>query len=184
MFNENSFDTGELNTAPPPSINIRPAQANDVEMILAMHQRLSADSIYKRYHSPRQPTRGEIEQICALSGKNGRVLAATIPGQTPLVVGMAYYVVTGQDAAETAFLVEDNYQGQGIGKRLVKHLKEQAVAQGIRFFDADVLSSNRPMIHLLRHAGQLVHNRTDYATSEIQVQLLPSSRSADETLHP
>lgn len=153
------------------SIVIRPVQPNDVELIMEMHQRLSSDSLYRRYHGPRIPPRPEIEQICRLDGENGRAVVAATYDQKPAVVGIAYYVVSGQGVADTAFLVEDGYQGLGIGKRLMQQLSNLAQAQGICFFDAHVLPSNRPMIRLLRHSGQLVQNVSSYGARDMRVQL-------------
>lgn len=153
------------------NVIIRPGRSDDGDLILEMHQRLSDDSLYKRYHIPRRPTRQEIAKMCRLGGENGRLLVAAIPGRSPMIIGMAYYILGSEAAADTAFLVEDRFQGLGIGKRLLKALKQQAVGQGVQFFDAHVLPSNRPMIHLLRQSGQLVTNTVSYGACEIRVRL-------------
>lgn len=154
----------------PSDIVIRSGQPEDVELILEMHQRLSEESLYKRYHTPRLPSRAEIREMCQLNGGNGRLFVAVIPGRRPQIVGMAYYVLSGE-AADTAFLVEDSFQGQGIGKRLIQALARQAVAQGVRFFDAHILPSNRSMVHLLLQVGQLVYSKLDYGSRELRVQI-------------
>jgi GNAT superfamily N-acetyltransferase len=151
-------------------IIIRAGRPEDKELIWEMHQRLSDDSLYSRYHSPRIPTKKEIAKICELKPENGRLLVATIPSKRTQIVGMAYYVLSGE-TAEAALLVEDSFQGQGIGKQLLKTLARQALAQGIRFFDAYVLPSNRTMMYLLYQVGQLVYNKLDYGTREIRISL-------------
>jgi ribosomal protein S18 acetylase RimI-like enzyme len=158
-------------TAAPASLTIRPAQNNDIDLILEMHQRLSDDSLYNRYHIARIPSRKEIERIIDLEGENGRVMVAAILGAKPKIVGLAYYVVTGQDTAETAFLVEDMYQGQGIGGWLMEALTRSAATQEICFFDARVLPSNQPMIHLLHRSGQLVYKKKDYGAFEMRLDI-------------
>lgn len=157
--------------ARPSAVALRPARLDDVEAIMAMHQRLSADSIYSRYHSPRLPSREEIARIAGLDGDGGLALVAVLPGRSGEVVGLAYYVVTGQKLAEVAFLVEDAYQGQGIGKRLVEALSRAAVAHGVCFFDAYVLAANRPMQHLLQQRGRLVGQRRDFSALEMRLEL-------------
>lgn len=153
------------------SLIFRPAQADDVELIVEMHQRLSEETIYNRYHYPRVPAWQEIAQICRLADGNGRAIVAATGGKKPAIVGMAYYIISGLEIAEMALLVEDRFQGQGIGTRLLHQLTELAVAQGICFFDAYVLPSNKPMIHLLHSTGPVVHNRLDYGAREMRVQL-------------
>ena len=154
----------------PSDIVIRPGEPGDVDLILEMHERLSDESLYKRYHAPRRPTREEVARICALNEENGRLLVAVIPGRRSQIVGMAYYVLTG-DSADTAFLVEDSFQGMGIGKRLVRALVRQAITQGVHYFDAHVLPSNRSMIHLLLQAGKLVYNRLDFGARDLRVEI-------------
>jgi len=153
-------------------IEIRPATAVDVDLVWQLHQHLSSDSIYKRYHSPRVPSRAEMAQMCGLHGENGRSFIAIAPGKAK-IVGMAYYITqsANPETAEVALLVADAFQGQGIGKRLMKHLVEQAIKQGIRFFDAYVLSSNGSMIHLLNSSGRLIENHLSYGAREMRVQL-------------
>lgn len=153
-------------------IDIRPATAVDVDLIWQLHQQLSADSIYKRYHSPRVPTRAEMAEMCGLYEENGRSFIAIAPGKAD-IVGLAYYIIKpdNPDTAEVALLVADAFQGRGIGRRLMKHLVAQAITHNIRFFDAYVLPSNRPMIHLLNSSGQLIENRLTYGAREMRVQI-------------
>lgn len=152
-------------------IVIRPGHPDDVDRIMEMHSRLSAMSLYKRYHSPWQPKRANIAWVCHLTGANGRLLVAELPGKQPRIVGTAYYVTSGDGAAEAAFLVEDAFQAQGIGKQLAQRLSQLAVAQGICFFDAYVLTTNRPMIHIIHLMGDLIHNKLDYGSYEMRVKL-------------
>ena len=111
-------------------------------------------------------------QISALKGIFGRSFIA-ITRDTGKIAGMAYYVTqsANPETAEPALLVADAFQGQGIGKRLLNHLREQAIAQGIRFFDALVLPSNGSMIHLLSSSGRLIEDRLSYGAREMRVQL-------------
>ena len=153
------------------SLIFRPIQMEDVELILAMHQRSSERTIYSRYHSPRVPTRHEVSQICQLDGQNGRAVVATTSGKKPTIVGLAYYINADSETAEIALLVEDRYQGQGVGKQLLHQLRDLAIAQGICFFEAFVLPTNKPMFHLLYQTGQVVQNKLVYGAREIRIQL-------------
>lgn len=152
-------------------IIIRPGTVEDVDLIMAMHDRLSEASLHKRYHRPWRPSRENMAWVCRLHGENGRLLVAELPGRRPRIVGMAYYVTANQKTAEAAFLVEDRFQGQGVGKQLVQALAQQAVAQGICFFDAFVLISNRTMIHLLEKTGQLIHQKLDMGAYDMRIEL-------------
>jgi GNAT superfamily N-acetyltransferase len=158
-------------STPPASVIIRPAELDDVEPILEMHERLSSDTLYNRYHANRLPSQSEIEHIVQLNGQNGRSFVAAIPGKRPKIVGLALYIITEQGTAETAFLVEDLYQGQGIGRRLMQALSQAATKEDICILNARVLRSNRPMMHLLYTSGQLIDKKSDYGALELQVDI-------------
>ena len=153
------------------SLIFRSIQIDDVDLIIEMHKRSSERTIFSRYHSPRIPTRQEITQICQLEGKNGRAVVAAIAGKKPRVVGMAYYINVDVETAEVALLVEDSFQGQGVGKRLLCWLTELALAQGIVFFEAFVLPTNKPALHLLQQMGRVVQNKLVYGARELQIEL-------------
>ena len=153
------------------SLIFRSVQIDDVDLIIEMHERSSERTIFSRYHSPRIPTRQEITQICQLEGKNGRAVVAAIAGKKPQVVGMAYYINVDVETAEVALLVEDSFQGQGVGKRLLCWLTELALAQGIVFFEAFVLPTNKPALHLLQQMGRVVQNKLVYGARELQIEL-------------
>lgn len=154
------------------ALTFRAIEPDDVEMIVELHRRSSAKTIFSRYHSPRLPTRQEIAQICHLADEgNGRAIVVTTGSTRAEVVALAYYIASGANAAEVALLVEDRYQGQGIGGRLLEQLTELAIRQGICFFEAYVLPTNKPMLHLLHKTGMVVQNRLDYGAREIQLQL-------------
>lgn len=158
-------------TAAQSAVSIRPVHLDDAEQILAMHRRLSNDSLYNRYHIARIPTMQEIKRIIELDGEDGRVLVATVSDRVPKIIGMAFYVVTEEGTAETAFLVEDLYQGQGIGRRLMNALSQAAMAESICVFDSRVLPSNKPMLHLLYQSGRLVHKKRDYGAVEVRTDI-------------
>ena len=162
---------GQTISPKPSSLIFRSVQVDDVALIIEMHERSSERTIFSRYHSPRIPTRQEITQICQLDGKNGRAVVAAIAGKNPRVVGMAYYINVDIKTAEAALLVEDSFQGQGVGKRLLCWLTELALAQGIVFFEAFVLPTNKPALHLLQQVGRVVQNKLVYGARELQIEL-------------
>jgi GNAT superfamily N-acetyltransferase len=51
--------------------------------------------------------------------------------------------------AEVAFAVVDKYQGQGLGKTLMRHLVSIARDAGLR----ELLSDNKPMLRVFQKCG-------------------------------
>jgi RimJ/RimL family protein N-acetyltransferase len=84
----------------------------------------------------------------------------------PAIVGGGRYIVVQPGRAEVAFTVIDQYQGQGIGAALVRHVVANARAAGLQELIAEVLPENIPMLTVFercgcpmrtRHEGQVVH---------------------------
>ena len=161
-----------------PSPVIQNTQQDDVQVLLNMHQQLSKETLFKRYQSSRTPRRSEIEQICRLNGDNsrlgkGRSFVIVLPGEERQIVGIGFYVINGNApiTAGIAILVADAYQGQGLGRKMMNHMVDSALVQGVRFFEADMLTSNRCMCHLLMSSGKLVENHISYGSVEMRVQI-------------
>jgi RimJ/RimL family protein N-acetyltransferase len=66
--------------------------------------------------------------------------------------------------AEVAFLIDDSYQGVGIGSRIFKHLAVIARAAGTVKFEAEILPSNEGMLRLFTRSG-LPMSRTAFRDS-------------------
>ena len=87
-------------------------------------------------------------------------------------MGLARFV-RDEDApeAEIAFEVVDEWQGRGIGRRLVAELARLAREQGILRLRADVDRSNGPALALVRSLGDVVSQRPEGAAVELVVRL-------------
>ena len=74
---------------------------------------------------------------------------------TDVPVGGASYVRSASDRAlaDISFLIEDEFQGRGLGTLLMGALAIAARRNGIARFCADVLAENAPMRAILAHAG-------------------------------
>jgi acetyltransferase len=57
------------------------------------------------------------------------------------------------ETAEFAVAVADAWQGRGVGERLLRGLIAVAAQRGLRWFEGDVLESNRGMRALARKLG-------------------------------
>jgi L-amino acid N-acyltransferase YncA len=172
-------------TAVPPmlydtAVTIRPARPDDVQAILDMHRRLSSNSLYLRYLVPYLPdyVPAHLRAVCRQSPQQGATLVAVHEGQ---VIGFGYYIIKPEqpDTAEPALLIEDQFQGQGIGKRLLNQLITAARAQGVIFFDALTHNTNQRMLRLLNRSGQQVGRQRDGS----HVAILLSLKNDTPTRH-
>jgi GNAT superfamily N-acetyltransferase len=102
----------------------------------------------------------------------GREAVAAFDGESGRTVGIARFV-RDADApeAEIAFEVVDDWQGRGIGKRLVADLAALARAQGILRLRALVAHGNAPALRLVRGLGDVLVHRYEGGEVELVVRL-------------
>ena len=161
---------------------IRPICLEDAPRLLEMHQRLSPDSIYYRYLNPYRPTLNDMRRLEGIHGRNGSVLVAAEKGSQEHIVGMACYVYesagngekTGQaKTAEWAILVEDAFQGRGVGSMLLHCLILQAIADNVRTLHAETHPDNRKVMRLIGHTNMPIECKMAGGVREVDLQLEP-----------
>jgi GNAT superfamily N-acetyltransferase len=105
-------------------------------------------------------------------GRCGREAVAAVDAVTGRAVGVARFVRdAGAPEAEIAFEVVDEWQGRGVGTRLVGELARLAREQGILRLRAVVDRSNVPALALTRSLGDVVSQRSEGAAVELGVRL-------------
>jgi RimJ/RimL family protein N-acetyltransferase len=154
------------------SIRIRPIRPDDGHKLQRLHRRLSDSTVYQRFHGPKP----ELDEVWArrfteLDRHTAAAFVATT-GTRGRIVGVArYYKIGATTTAEVAFVVEDAYQSCGIGTRLMKRLREQALRNGITEFVALMLPHNERMLRLLRAMGP-TQIRAESGTVEVHVDIV------------
>jgi ribosomal protein S18 acetylase RimI-like enzyme len=160
-------------------VTIRMARMSDVALIDEMHDRISQESMYYRYLGIRKPSQKELQRLCALENENGIVIVATVGGEQEKVIGLACFRsnLNNPEAAEPAVLVEDHYQGCGVGKKLLRTLYQHAVQRGIEAFECFVHPTNRPVFFLVQRCGLPHDIRYNDGLKEIRIWLKPDAKS-------
>ncbi|MFI6516110.1 GNAT family N-acetyltransferase [Spirillospora sp. NPDC050679] len=161
--------------------HLRPIRSDDAELLRVFYARLSPESIYYRFFSPR-PTLSdrEIAHLTTVDYDGRVALIATIGGDMVAVV--RYDRLPGQPGtAEVAFLVEDAHQGRGIGAVLLEHIAAAARERGLHRFVASVLPDNRRMARVFREAGYRAEQRFEDGVIELVLDLEPTETSVEVT---
>jgi GNAT superfamily N-acetyltransferase len=141
------------------SILIRAVRPDDKERLRAAFDELERESIYTRFFGYRKGlTEAELEQATNVDFDRVVALWATIgSGGAEIIIGGGRYVRNTESAArlgaEVAFVVEEDYHGQGIASCLLGHLVRIGRSKGLVQFDADVLAVNRPMLAVFERSG-------------------------------
>ena len=152
---------------------LRPLRAGDVGDVGA-EQRffngLSLDSRHQRFHVGLRELSPALLKL--LTDVDQRLHRAWVVEADELaeaagrpVIADARFVRDAEQpaVAEFALAVADDWQGRGLGRRLMAHLIQQARQQGVQRLFGDVLAGNRRMLALMREFGARLHTHPDGA---------------------
>jgi RimJ/RimL family protein N-acetyltransferase len=157
-----------------PGLVIRAIRPDDAAALQAFHHRLSADTIRNRFFGPHPHLPDEEARRFTSLAAGQQALVATFDGQ---IVGVGRYIRLGTgDAAEVAFVVQDGYQGHGIGSELLTLLARIGWDDGIRRFVADTFADNRAMLGVFMRtpsAATVMKTRRDGSAIHLTMAVTP-----------
>jgi GNAT superfamily N-acetyltransferase len=140
-------------------VQIRATRADDREKVVTAFGKLDEQSVYTRYFAfKKELSDADLARLNANDGTRGVALLVTLgTGADEIVIGGGSYSVLaapgGRLAAEVAFTVEEDFQGQGIAGMLLDALAGVAREHGIARLVAEVLSSNAAMLGVFKRSG-------------------------------
>jgi GNAT superfamily N-acetyltransferase len=160
------------------AVTVRALRADDRERIATAVRNLDRESIYLRLFGHRNAlTEAGLDRIMKFDPQREVVLLVTTgTGAQEIVIGSGRYVVSTAGSAEVAFVVEEDYHGQGIASRLLRHLAIVARGQGIATFEADVLAQNKAMRSVFERTGWPMQSRREDGAVHVTL-VLPDSPS-------
>jgi GNAT superfamily N-acetyltransferase len=152
---------------------IRAFKPDDRTGLLAAVDRSSPDSLYRRFFTvKRRFSAKEIDFFTNVDFVEHVALVAVVQEDArPTIVGGGRYVVVAPGKAEVAFAVIDQYQGQGIGAALMRHLGGIAGRAAIKELIAEVLPENIPMQKVFEKSGYRVSIQHDPEVVHVSLQL-------------
>ncbi|GAA4558489.1 GNAT family N-acetyltransferase [Pseudonocardia xishanensis] len=129
------------------AVRLRDLGPGEEDVLDAVFAGLSATSRYRRFHYGTPALTPAVRaSLAAVDGERHLAVAAFV-GDEP--VGIARLIATGGGRADLAVEVVDAWQGRGVGGRLVHTVLVRGAEAGFTTVDADVLSTNGPMLGLL-----------------------------------
>jgi GNAT superfamily N-acetyltransferase len=162
-----SMDTGA------PQVEIRPIEPDDRDALARGFDRLSEQSRYRRFLSPRGPlSQAELSYLTEVDHHDHEALVAVDP-ETDEGVGVARFIRSTEDpaVAELAVAVADDWQGKGVGSLLAAELAKRAREEGVMCFTALALAENDAILGLLQDLGEVRTGPTQLGTVELAVDL-------------
>ena len=154
-------------------VEIRGLRPTDREGMLTAVRRTSTQSLYRRFFTVRRHF-SEAETAFFLNldfvSQVALVAIAQEDGK-PVIAGGGRYIVIKPGQAEVAFAVVDQFQGQGIGSTLLRHLSSLAREAGLQEFVAEVLPENAAMLKVFEKSGLEVTTRRESQTMHVVLKL-------------
>lgn len=152
---------------------IRALRPDDRDGLLAAVGQTSAQSLYRRFFSPRRGfTEEQIAYFVNVDFVAHVALVAVLEENgRRVIVGGGRYIVVQPGKAEVAFVVVDRYQGQGIGAALMRHLTTIARDAGLQELVAEVLADNISMLKVFRNSGLRLGTTHEAGVVHVALQL-------------
>jgi acetyltransferase len=158
-------------------VMIRPIRPEDEPLVIQLHQGLSERTVYLRYFQPlklsQRTSHERLTRICFIDYDREMVLVVERKGKDDrpeiIAVGRLSKTRGGGNEAELAVLVDDRYQGQGIGTELFRRLISVARDEKLKRVVSTVLSENREMRSICQKLG--FHMEADLDDGTIRAEL-------------
>lgn len=142
---------------------LRPIRPEDAEQMQEFIRNLSDESRYMRFVSMmKELTPKMLTRYTYVDYHRELALVATTTVPNPenrglpkeIIIGLAHYLRNADGVgAEYALVIADDWQGHGLGKKLMSKLLAEAKNQGLEYIEGVVLANNKPMLGLMTGLG-------------------------------
>jgi len=155
-------------------IFFRPVKPTDEPALSEMLYSLSEESVRTRYmtHTVVFPHR-DIQRFTNIDYRQDIAIVGVIPRASgeEIVALAQYFLDPKTQAAEVAFLVQDEWQQKGMGTFLLEYITQIAKQRGVKKFYAKVLPTNEPMLAIFHNSGYKVNTEFDGYAYDITYDL-------------
>jgi RimJ/RimL family protein N-acetyltransferase len=142
-------------------VTVRFVEPRDAEELQNYFRSLSTRSRHNRFLGAMRELPSNVLERFVRIGEEEQfsVVATVMVDGFEIIVGEARYAFHTEDASiEFGLSIDDRWQGQGIGKALLRNLECRAASFGAERIYGDTLRSNDAMIALARKAGYAFTN--------------------------
>jgi GNAT superfamily N-acetyltransferase len=168
-------------------IHLRPIRPDDAPRLVALFDRLSQQTAYQRFFSVLKRLPPAYARVFANVNYRQR-LAIVAERETltgPELIGVGRYepadasgimptdvpTIAPADVptiAEVAFVVQDGWQGRGLGSILLDEVLRAGVARGVQRFRAFVLADNYRMLGLLARRTEITGRKLEEGVVSVE----------------
>jgi GNAT superfamily N-acetyltransferase len=154
-------------------IPFRVVRPDDAPALQRLHGRCGERTIYLRFFgSMEKLSEEQARYFASTDGVDHLGLVALDPEDQNEIIAIVRYARTaGDERAEYAALVEDRWQGQGVGASLTHRLIEEARGNGVSSFYALVKGENKRMLNVFRHLDLPEQERVEDGVKMVEIRL-------------
>ncbi len=157
-------------------VRLRLVRPSDKATLARGFERLSPESRYRRFLSPKPSLSAEeLRYLTEVDGIDhfaiGAVKLMPDGGEEGLAIARFVRLKSAPEVAEAAIAVVDHAQRKGLGRNLLDRLAAAASERGIKRFRCEVLASNVPIQRLLSEIGTPQHAEIEGGAMSIEVSL-------------
>ncbi len=100
------------------------------------------------------------------------LMAIGQPPSPEVMIGVCRIVMeANRETAEFAIIVADQWQGKGLGPKLVEEVLAIARARRVKLLWGEVLASNQPMLEMVKRLGFKMIRQKDSNTFRVEMKL-------------
>ena len=164
-------------------VTVRAIRPDDCPAILKAFAELDAESIYRRFFSPKKElSDAELKQLTDADFRSVMALVVTgLEDGDEILLGGGRLAAEGGDhpqSAELAFLTAGAQRGRGIASLLLRHLARLGREAGLSRLEAEVLAENQAMLNVFRRSGMPLAQRREGSVVHVTLALRDPSISA------
>lgn len=145
-------------------IFFRPVKPTDETALSEMLYSLSPSSVRRRYMAQTAAfPHKDVQRLTNIDYCQDISIVGTVPGISgeEIVAIAQYFLDPKTQAAEVAFLVQDEWQKKGMGTFLLNYITQIAKQRGVKRFYAKVLPTNKSMLAIFHNSGYEVKTEFD-----------------------
>ena len=158
------------------SFTLHPIRPEDEPRMVKFHEKLSEESVYLRYfrafNLDQRVEHERLTRICHVDYDRAIVLVVENEDEEgePQIIAVGRLTrLQNPEQAEFSMLVRDDYQGQGIGTRLLKYLLDFGRDEGITDVMAFMLPENKGMLGISERLGFRLERDRDLVKATIEL---------------
>lgn len=159
---------------------VRVVDASDAGRLRSFYEQLDEEATYRRFFTSVLPPASFFERLTSIVDRDG-VSLVVVDAATDAIVAEADYELLPNGNGEMAMTVSHPWRGW-MGPFLLAMLCQVAEARHVPNFEAEILSTNRPMRAVTRARGEALLPSSDwqsvrvaFSTSDVAPRFAPST---------